>query len=146
MLAMDEMLMAFNGVLALLVLIPWLALPWVWLTLPKGFLQPTWRSWVGFGSLAAVTLQTLVFIGIIFASAGIGGFNQEVQFWIVWTSVNRMACFAIKVVALFAKVASDWWFFHRSSVDLLRWSCLRIEVIDDHCEGNAWVDPAPEVT
>jgi hypothetical protein len=95
--------MGFDIIVVVSLLIPLLALPWVWLTVPKGFIQPTWRSWLGFGSLSAVTLQTLAFITAFFVVAGIGGFDEKVQFGIAWMKINRISCLAIMLAALFGK-------------------------------------------
>jgi hypothetical protein len=100
--------MGFDIVLVLSVLTPLLALPWVWFTLPKGFSQPRWRSWVGFASLAAVTLETLVFIAAALAVGRIEGFDEKVQFWIAWMRINRIICLVIIFVGLFGKGRFRW--------------------------------------
>lgn len=121
--------MAFDVLFFLAMLVPLLALPWAWLTLPKGFIQPQWRSWVGFASLVAITLQTLAFIGAFFTIGVVGGstgFDEKVQFWIGWMKINRIACLAIMLAALFSKGRFRWASF--STAALMVYAALVYEM------------------
>ena len=100
--------MVFDIFLAMSMLTPLVALTWVWLTVPKGFSQPRWRSWVGLASLAAITLETLAFVAAIVAVGRIEGFDEKVQFWITWMNINRIICFGIILVCLFGKGRFRW--------------------------------------
>src|SRR5579864_8115410 len=95
--------MVFDILLLLSMLTPLFALTWVWITVPKGFSQPRWRSWVGLASVAAVTLEALVFVAAILAVGRIEGFGEKVRFWIAWMKINRIICFIIILVSLFGK-------------------------------------------
>jgi hypothetical protein len=87
---------------------PPLVLTWVWVTLPKGFVQPRWRAWTGFTSLVAVTLDTVAFVGAVMALGHIEGFNERVHFWISWMKINRIACLAAMLTSVIGKGRFRW--------------------------------------
>jgi len=99
---------SFEFILIFSLCTPPLVLIWAWVTLPKGFVEPHWRAWVGFGSLVVITLDALAFI-VAFVTVGMAGdFNQRVEYWLNWMKINRVVCLAVMLGSVLGKGRFRW--------------------------------------